>query len=191
MTRALGLAVLATVFGLWAAARAAGPPPAAPPDGDPQVVELLSGVDYVPPRNSIDDVLGGAAPDDLIEIARSSAPDTGLRLRAYRALALYPSAETSAALRDALVDHGAADQGIDTVYLRAAMDSLARVDGAAAVPDLTPLLDHASRDVRAAVAAALALTGSPDAISPLRDRLAVEPVDQVRLAIAEALRQLE
>jgi HEAT repeat protein len=38
---------------------------------------------------------------------------------------------------------------------------------------------------------ALGDTGSEDAVSPLRARLSVEEVGQVRLAIAEALRELE
>ena len=47
------------------------------------------------------------------------------------------------------------------------------------------------RDETASIAEALAETGSPDAVPVLRDRLAMEPIEQVRLAIAEALRVLE
>jgi HEAT repeat protein len=162
---------------------------AEPPPGDPTVVETLSGIDYVPTKSSLDDVFDGAAAADLITIA-SDDSDPGVRLRAYRALALYPGAETAAALRDALDTYAADESGIGTMLTRAAALSLARVDGEAAVPDLDDLLQHPSRDVRATIAQALALTGSPDAVSTLRDRLPVEPVEQVRLAIAEALREL-
>jgi HEAT repeat protein len=74
---------------------------------------------------------------------------------------------------------------------RLAVLSLAEVEGADAVPDLAALIDHPSRDVRATVAEGLAATGSPDAVPILRDRLPVESIQQVRLAITDALRQLE
>ena len=180
---------LAAPLGLWVAARAGGLLEA--PAGDPQVVEQLSGIDYVPSRGSLDDALGDAALADLIAIARGEGDeDAGLRIRAYRALALYPAPETAAALREAVAEH-ADVAGLDTLYLRAAMGSLARVDGPDAVPSLGPMLDHPSRDVRAAAAAALGQTGAEEAIPVLRARLPLESVLQVRLAIADALRALE
>jgi HEAT repeat protein len=163
---------------------------AEPPAGDPDVVEELSGIDYVPNRSALDDLFDGAAASDLIELAEEE-PDPGVRMRALRALALYPGAETAAALRDAIAEHGDDDTGTPTLMTRLAALSLARVDGAAAVPDLADLMNHPSRDVRATVAEALAVTNSADAVPILRDRLAVEPVEQVRLAIADALRELE
>jgi HEAT repeat protein len=186
------LAVLA-IAAMWASA-GRGPRPAGPPGGDPELVELLSGIDHVPSRSSLDLVLGPDALEELIAIARGEAVDAsdpGLRARAYRALALYPEPETATALRAAVAEHADEEAGIDVIYLRAAVDSLAQVAGPAAVDDLVPLLDHASRDVRAASAIALGDTGSGDAVTPLRARLSVEDVGQVRLAIAEALRVLE
>src|SRR5690606_10474145 len=95
----LRCAALLAPAALVAAARAGGPLEA--PAGDRALVEILSGIDYVPSRGTIDDVLGEAAPEDLIDIARGveGGEDPGLRVRAYRALALYPSEETRAALR--------------------------------------------------------------------------------------------
>ena len=164
-----------------------------PPPGDPAVVESLSGIDHVPTRGTLDGLLGGAAESTLIAIARGIAEesaDPGVRIRALRALAAYPSAATETALREAIADH-AGEQELDTLYLRAAVDSLVQVAGPDAVTDLVPLLDHASRDVRASTARGLGDTGSDAAVSPLRARLSVEEVGQVRLAIAEALRVLE
>jgi hypothetical protein len=177
-----------------AIARAATYAPAEPPPGDARVVELLSGIDYVPTRAALDDALGAAvATDDLIAIARGSAPesgDAGVRIRAYRALGLYPGTATATALRAGISEH-AAGGGVEILYLRAAIDSLVKVAGADAVDDIVPLLDHASRDVRATAAIALGHTGSDAAVAPLRARLSVEEVGQVRLAIAQALRELE
>lgn len=163
---------------------------AEPPDGDPAVVEELSGIDYVPTRSSLDDLFDGAAAEDLIELA-AEEPDPGVRMRALRALALYPGDETAAALRAAIDEHGGQETGTATLMTRLAALSLAKVDGAAAVLDLAALLEHDSRDVRASVAEALAETGSPSAVPILRDRLPVEPIEQVRLAITDALRKLE
>jgi HEAT repeat protein len=189
MRAAVLMAALAAPIGLWAAAGAGGQLQA--PAGDPQVVEQLSGIDYVPTRGSLDEALGEAGLEALIAIARGEGDeDAGLRIRAYRALSLYPGSQTAAALHDAVAEHISV-AGVDTLYLQAAMSSLARIDGEGAVPSLGPMLDHPSRDVRAAAATALGETGSGDAIPLLRARLPLEAVIQVRLAIADALRALE
>ena len=192
MRRALAIAA-AMGMALAIARAATTSAPAEPPPGDPAVVEALSGIDYVPTRGTLDGLFGIAAESALIDIARGTADesaDPGVRLRAYRALAAYPGASTESALRAAIADH-AGGGDLDTLYLRAALESLVQVAGPDAVDDLVPLLDHASRDVRASTARALGDTGSDAAVSPLRARLSVEEVGQVRLAIAEALRALE
>jgi urea transport system permease protein len=184
----VGLLLVAAIAIASAAIR-----PATAPPGDTGVVEILSGIDYIPSRGSLDDELGAGAADKLIAIARGTAEesaDAGVRIRAYRALALYPGATTEAALRASIAEH-AGGGAIDTLYLRAAAESLVQIAGADAVDDLVPLLDHQSRDVRASTARALGDTGSGAAVSPLRARLSIEEVGQVRLAIAEALRELE
>jgi HEAT repeat protein len=161
---------------------------------DKPLTEILSGIDYAPSRDALDDVMGDAASDQLVAIARGAEADlddAGLRIRAYRALALYAAPETETALRAAVAEHGAVDRGVDTLYVRAAMDSLAVVAPGRAVPALAPMLAHPSQDVRAGAARALGATGSDDAISHLRARLQEEPVLQVRLAIADALRRVD
>jgi len=167
--------------------------PAEAPPGDPRVVELLSGIDFIPTRASLDAALGPGAESDLIAIARGiavEAADPGVRIRAYRALSLYPGPAIESELRAAILEHAAGVE-VEMLYLRAAVDSLVELAGPDAVDDLVPLLDHASRDVRASAAFGLGDTGSDDAVPPLRARLSVEQVGQVRLAIAEALRELE
>jgi HEAT repeats len=163
------------------------------PADDP-MIELLSGIDFIPGRGAFDDILGETAPAELVDIARgrhSSMKDAGLRIRAYRALALYPGAGTEAALREAVEEHGELEGGVDTLYLRAAMDSLARVAREDAVAALAAMLEHPTRDVRAAAALAMGETAADTAIAVLRARLPEEPELQVRLAIAEALRRLD
>jgi HEAT repeat protein len=163
-----------------------------PPPGDPAVIELLSGIDFVPARNALDRALGEGAVTELIALARgeSDEADPGVRIRAYRALADYPAPATQRALTEAVGQHAAFDRGIDLVYLRAAVDSLARVAGPEALVTLAPLLDHPSRDVRAGAADALAETGAPGAVLALRRRLQIESVEQVRLALSAAIRAL-
>lgn len=180
--------------------RSAAEPQAAPvpaaleqPPADPELVELLSGIDFIPGRTSLDGVLGDNALSDLVTLARGQdeVTDPGMRLRAYRALALYPGATADAALREAITEHAQAASGVDTLYLRAAIRSLVAVSGASSIDAIAEVLDHPSRDVRAAAATALGASDSAEAIPLLRDRLAVETVDQVELAIAAALRRLE
>jgi len=167
------------------------------PPGDPDVVELLGGMNYVPDQSKIDAVLGATAVDELIAIAEDTSlgSDPGLRMRAFRALAQYDEspdeALASAALRRAITTFAASDQGTELLFLRASMLSLATLDGSNAVPDLVSLLSHPSRDIRAACAQALGITDSDTAILPLRNQDLVETVPQVKVAIASALFQLD
>ena len=159
---------------------------------DQPITEILSGIDFEPTRSALDDLMGAAAPDELVALARGDdAVDPGVRLRAYRALALYASPQIESALRSAIEEHGAVGAGVDTVHVRAAMDSLASVAPDTAVSTVAPMLAHPSRDVRAGAARALGATGSDSVIPYLRARLAEETVLQVRLAIADALRRVD
>ncbi|HKE13562.1 MAG TPA: HEAT repeat domain-containing protein [Kofleriaceae bacterium] len=167
------------------------PTPALP---DEPLSELLSGIEFVPDRSAFDGLMGDEAPDQLVAIAvgdDAELADAGLRIRAYRALALYPSAENEETLRAAVAEHGAVARGVDTLYVRAAMDALARVAPDDAVDAIAPMLAHPSQDVRAGAARALGATGRAAAEPVLRARLAEETVEQVRVAIADALRLLE
>lgn len=192
MTRALPIAGLAAVLlaagVVWVDAGEATMPP-----GDPALIEALSGIDYVPTKQELDLRLGATADDILIDLARNGNPttDTGVRIRAYRALVQYDTPEVHAALTAAIAELGASTDPIDLLHLKAAMDSFATLAGDAAVDDLAPQLDHASLDVRAAAARALGRTESANALPPLRARLNVEPEDQVKSAISKAISALE
>lgn len=167
------------------------------PGGDPAVVELLSGISYSPSKNSIDLVMGSAALEDLIAIAEDSSADSdpGVRIRAWRALGEYPlspdAALASDALRGGIAEYANSSSGTDLLFLRACMLSLAQLDGDNSVTDLVPRLSHQSRDIRAAAAQALGITGSSAAYQPLLDRALVEEETQVTLAIADALFELD
>jgi HEAT repeat protein len=177
-----------------------GPLPEAHQSGDPLVGEIdeplrdaLSGIDYIAGRSVFDELLGTEANTDLVAIARADGDiDPGLRVRAYQALALYPTDLSRTELVAAVSDHtdpGA--DGIETVYGRAAMDALAQIGGAAATGDLRPVLDHPNADMRAAAAMALAKTGADEAVVALRDRLAVEDDAMVLVALRRSLAALE
>ncbi len=163
--------------------------------------EILSGVDFVPQKGDLDIILGASAPEDLISIAENPSEDPGVRIRAYRALAHYPGVATKEALASAIREHSDGEDsdgtpvalasiGVDTILLRAAMTSLATIAGADAVDRIQEMLNHDSRDVRAAAARALAVTGSADALPYLYERRDIEQVMQVRFAIEEAIRIL-
>jgi HEAT repeat protein len=158
--------------------------------GDGGIDDLLSGVDYVPERATLDAVLGDPPENDLIAIATDTAADPGLRLRAYRALGQYPTDAARLALQAAIGSFAGATSGVEVLYLRAAMHSLAATAGDAAVPVIDDLLDSPSRDVRADAALSLGETGSASADPVLRARREVETVDQVKWAIDEALAAL-
>tara|TARA_R110002073_G_scaffold74100_6_gene181191 strand:- start:2705 stop:3298 length:594 start_codon:yes stop_codon:yes gene_type:complete len=183
----LGAVLLAGAAGAGIASALEAPP------GDPQVVELLGGMNYIPDKSDIDEVFGAVAVEELVAIAEDSSPssDPGMRMRALRALAQYgesPAKEgAAAALRRAIATFGSVVRGTEVLFLRASMLSLATVDGPSAVPDLVALLSHPSRDIRAACAQALGITGSNDAILPLRNQDLTEEVPQVQIAIADAL----
>lgn len=162
-----------------------------------EVRELLSSTTSAPSKSRIDLVMGSAAATELIELAEDTSIDSepGRRIRAFAALrhfAAEPEAETvRLALKSAVNQRSAETTGTELLYLRAAMLSLAEVGMELSVPDLLPLLDHPSRDIRAACAQALGITRSDLAIVPLRDRALIEEVTQVVLAIDDALFTLE
>jgi HEAT repeat protein len=93
-------------------------------------------------------------------------------------------------LQVVLADNGSAPDGVQTLLVRAALLSLAAIDGPAAVGPVAPFLDHPSRDVRTDAAHALGLTGSPAASPFLLERRNTETSGQVEWAINEALRAL-
>ncbi len=156
----------------------------------PETRDLLGAIDFVPTQANLDEVMGPDSLQQLIGLATDDAEDPGVRLRALRALGNYDVDEargTLVAMIDALSSNGS---GTPVLLLRAAMEALAEIGGAAAVPEITPLLDNSSRDVRASAADALRVIGSATAVPALNDRRLIETVPQVQLAISEALRVL-
>jgi hypothetical protein len=181
---AVGLAAADHVSG------AVGDPAAAP---NQEVSDLLSGIDFVPGKSTLDQVLTDPE-GDLIDLANDDELDSGLRIRAIRALGLYPGQQTEDALRDLiaalLAGPSGGATGRDSLLIRAATYALASVDPLGSVAVIGPLLDHPSRDLRTDAAHALGLTGQPGAIPLLQERRDRESEGQVLWAINEALRTL-
>jgi len=158
---------------------------------DEELRDQLGGIDYVPGREALDPLLGDDPTGALIEIATTAGVDSGLRLRALRALAMYPGAATIAALDAEVAQWIDQKDGVELLYLGAAMRSLAVLAGDSAVHTIRPALDHDSKDVRAAAAAALGATGAKSASTWLYERLGVETDDMVKLALSDAIRALD
>ncbi len=162
------------------------------PSGDPDVVELLSGINFFPNRSNIDDVLGSAAVEDLILIAEDDSEDSdvGLRIRAYRALGVYEDSENKNLAISSLqlsLQNYSDGEAEELLFLRASLLSLAQLAKADAVVDLLPFLDHPSRDIRASSAQALGITESSAAIEALSELLNSDESQQVRVATEDAL----
>jgi len=157
-------------------------------------VEVLSIATSAPSKQRIDRAMGSDAVQRLIEIATDASQDAGLRLRSYRALGEYAQSVDANLARATLVTAvtalGETTSGTDLLFLRASMLSLAQY-GSTTAQNLVGLLDSPSRDIRAACAQALKITGSSTAIQPLRDRALIETELQVQLAIDDALFELD
>ena len=136
--------------------------------------------------------------DNLQDIALGDdTVDTGVRLRAVRALTQYCKAPC-----DSHEAHGTLVQliglpkyrdsrvGRDLLVLRATIESIGVLRVVDDMNFLLPFLQHPSRDIRAATARALRDLGNTQAITPLRNRYLVEDVPQVQTALSDALRVL-
>ena len=158
-------------------------------------------IDTVPTKQQINDAFGSNDPlPSLVAIATGTATDSdtiAIRLRAIHALAKYcattpctvgdPAHQAVAAVLPAAQP---ATSGSPVLVLRAAIETLGTMKVPTDVSTLVPLLDHPSRDIRAATARALRDLCNTQAITPLRTRYSSEMTDQVKLAISEALRIL-
>lgn len=136
--------------------------------------------------------------DNLQDIALGDDTiDTGVRLRAVRALTQYCKApcgthEAHGTLltligvpryRDVRV-------GRDLLVLRATIEAIGVLRVVDDMNVVLPFLQHPSRDIRVATAHALRDLGNTQAITPLRTRYLVEDVPSVQSAISDALRVL-
>jgi hypothetical protein len=176
------------------------------------VVNALTPIDSVPTESMLTQLWGDRtnALSKLTMIAGDATIQieyTGVRLRAIHALAKYcplpgqpgsPSCSASDAgwpAHEALVAIATNQPlqihaGRDLLFLRAAIESLGTLHVASDVSTLAPLLEHSSRDIRAATARALRDLCNAQAGDALRARQGHETSDQVRLAISDALRVL-
>ena len=169
--------------------------------GLPQPVQnTLTVIDSVPSKTQLDSLVMGEALalDNLSTIAQDTGADIGIRLRAIHALAKYcsePCVEDDVAhvsLESVVYDTHLDTTGSDVLLLRAAIEAIGSLHVSSdfdVIRDLG-LLDHPSRDIRAATARALRDICNPSAITPLRVRYTAESTEQVKLAISEALRVL-
>ncbi len=158
----------------------------------PQIVDALTGIDFVAEKPTLDSLLGATPVDSLSAIAGALTDvNPGVRIRAVRAIALYPSDDARTALTAQIQAHTAASSGVEILELRAAIEALGVIGQPSDVDIIAPLLDKEdARDIRAAAARALRDIGAATAIAPLHARLAKETVPQVQFAISDALRVL-
>ena len=169
----------------------------------PKAQNALTIIDSVPTKEQItgafDPPTDQQALQNLAAIATDPDPaaDPGIRLRAIHALSKYcsttPCASTDLAhqsVESVITMTRSATTGTNVLLLRAGIETMGLMRIASDETTLRPLLDHPSRDIRAATARALRDLCNTQAITPLRTRYSVEMTDQVKLAISEALRIL-
>lgn len=167
------------------------------------ILDTLTTIDALPSTEQLDTAHGSRAAAlanlTLIALGEGAAVDPGVQVRAVRVLAPYcgpPPCEPASPAHVTLVTiattprYRDARAGSDLVILRAALEALGQQRVTDDAPLVIPLLEHPSRDIRAAAALALRDLGSLLALAPLRARYLQEQVPQVRLAISAALRAL-
>jgi len=167
--------------------------------------DTLTPIDSVPSSQQITTVFNNSTGDALVGLQAlanpppMSNPDRGVQLRSVRALIHYcatsPCAENDPAhvtllaiANDAV--YRDARSGSELLVLRATLESLGVLQIPSDLNILVPQLQHPSRDIRATAARALRDLGNTQAIGPLRARLTIETVPQVKTAISDALRVL-
>jgi hypothetical protein len=168
----------------------------------------LSPIDTSPTKQDILNVTDpGNSIDQLHSLAITMSVDFGVQIRAIRALPLFcqPSCKNDpgvAPARAALLDifslpplgpNGLADRsGRTLLRLRAAIEALGeeRSGEDADVDLIAPFLNDASRDLRATTARAMRTMCNQKAAPLLHERYQAEMIEQVKLAISDALREL-
>jgi HEAT repeat protein len=159
---------------------------AAPAGGtSTEVIAALSAIDFLPGAQTLTDLVDGDL-TSLADVANGTG-DPGVRVRAYRSLGQFDDDRARQGLKQGIDRYRAAMGGTELLYLMAAAEGLGMIGGAADVPDLGPLLDAPSRDLRVVVARALADIGGASACDLLRRRSAVEPEEQVHIELDLAL----
>lgn len=167
------------------------------------IINALTPIDTVPSSAQINRVFNDNPSEALNNLVAFANPQTsidpGVQLRAIRALIHYcattPCSSSDTAhttLLDVEARYRNARAGSDVLLLRAAIESLGVLRVPTDMLTLVPHLQHPSRDIRATTARALRDLGNTGAIPYLRARYndETEKIDQVRLAISDALRVL-
>ena len=167
-----------------------------------QAANMLTSIDQIPTKQQITGAFSNDEQQALLSLAAIAndpdpTADVGIRLRAIHALAKYCAATPCAAndtahtaVATVITTTATAHDGAQVLLLRAAIETLGTMRVSSDAATLQPLLDHPSRDIRAATARALRDLCNNQAVTPLRARYSVEMTDQVKLAISEALRIL-
>lgn len=163
-----------------------------------KVRDTLTSIDTVPTKDQLDFAFENQALSSLSTISQDVEVDVGVRVRAIHALAKYcpdPCSTTELAhqsLTTLINDTKNETVGEPVILLRAAIETIGTLKVSTDADVLVQLLDHASRDIRAASARALRdlCNDSPLVTGRLRVRYTSEPTEQVKLAISEALRIL-
>jgi HEAT repeat protein len=146
-----------------------------------RVRAMLSGIEDLP---SDDDWrrTGDAALPILMEIYNDLREPGFVRIRAIGASGAFPREATRTFLLAVARAEGQSD-----LFVREAVNAMARAFGRNAVSDLGPYLSHREPVVREATARAFGRIGGPDATRLLRARLSAERDEVVREAIQAAL----
>jgi hypothetical protein len=160
---------------------------------------VLTTIDQVPTKGQLDAVLNmpmqPPPEQQLLTIAQDTTSDVGIRLRSVTALSKYCTQACDGdpvhtALSNLIRDNANAHSGSGLLLLRAAIEAIGPLKVSNDLGILAPLLDHPSRDIRAATARALGQLCNSAAITPLRQRYQNESTQQVKLAISATLRSL-
>ena len=147
-----------------------------------RVRAMLSGIEDTPTEADWQRLGDGALPV-LIDLYNDHTAPGFVRLRAIGATAAFPRAAT----RTFLLAVANAD-GQSDLFVREAVNALARGFGQAASADVARFLGHEAPVVREAAARALGRVGGTDATRALRLRLGSERDVVVRESIQRALR---
>lgn len=138
----------------------------------------------------------------LLDIVAFPSSRVLARTRAICALALFPTDQTRAALKQVIARcdkqvrrptrKGAeVSTSLPLLDLQQALSAYARAAGPAAVATVAPYLSYPNRDVRATAALATRLTRSPKARALLLARQKVEPQAMVKVQLGRQLKLLQ
>lgn len=164
-----------------------------------RAVDVLTAIDVVPTEPQLTSAFGDQdkALTQLAFIATNSDgnQDPGIRLRAIQGIPKYcdtPARCTQAhvALASLIPTSEFPHAGTDVLIVRAAIEAIGPLRVTGDVVPLEKALQLGPRDIRAAAAHALRDLCNSSAIGPLHTAYTSETVEQVRIAISEALRDL-